>query len=97
MLVLQTAPLQVQTVVHAIHMCHSLLLELAPTALETVADIMCDVLTLCLPRILPPLLEAANISEAWHGTEGVRSYAFIVPHTGISTDDEHCLGTTYGF
>jgi hypothetical protein len=57
---LRRLPLQVQTVVHAIHMCHSLLVRLSPRALEVVADSMWKLLALFVPSFMPVLLEAGD-------------------------------------
>jgi hypothetical protein len=66
MLVMQLVLLQVQTVVHAVHTCHSLLLELSPRALEMVAGVMSDLLDFFVPNFMPLLLEAGSIGETRH-------------------------------
>jgi hypothetical protein len=47
-----------QGVVHTIHICHRLLVELNPRSLSLVAGIMFAVASLVAPQMLPLLLEA---------------------------------------
>jgi hypothetical protein len=83
MLVLQHLPLQVRTVVHAIHMCHSLLVRLSPEVLEKVAYLMWNLLALSTAEFMDLLLETDDTGVMTTG-QSTQFISTWIANRGIS-------------